>query len=425
MRRGSNDFRTFLVLYPDGATHRVLVNAAENLRRRGVNLVIADREFPLDGRASYPRVALPPYQHVGKILRVLRKYCAQNRIDEVVAQSEAGLLPGALLIHELGLRGISLQSALLCTNKLLSRKMLKRAGIPVPRFARVENLDQACRFGRETGYPVVLKAVASTMGRNVTRVESESELPGCVERIRREIQTAPDIARCQEFADLAGLDMDCDPSRQFLIEEFIDGIALETDGFVYDDRIELFGVIEQIVSQPPYFYIEGYLFPADTVSHEAGRISTSALRATGLTNSGFSMELRARDGATYVIEINGRLAEDFGLPELFHAGLGYSPIIRWLEYLIGDEPQNRRALRHAALAYINWYKGGRVKTIPSSKNVLPAIEILVHRGSKLYPPHHVKIIPQLAYALATHPTSSRLAYCDALQALSTLKFDIE
>jgi hypothetical protein len=113
------------------------------------------------------------------------------------------------------------------------------------------------------------------------------------------------------------------------------------------------------------------------------------------------------------------------LPELFHAGLGYSPIIRWLEYLIGDEPQNRRALRHAALAYINWYKGGRVKTILSSKNVLPAIEILVHRGSKLYPPHHVKIIPQLAYALATHPTSSRLAYCDALQALSTLKFDIE
>jgi hypothetical protein len=263
------------------------------------------------------------------------------------------------------------------------------------------------------------------MGRNVMKVESESELSVSVEAIRRKIPTAPDVTRCQAFANLAGLDMECDPSRQFLIEEFIDGIALETDGFVYDGRLEMFGVTEQIVSRPPYFYFEGYLFPADNLPDQAERVSAMALQAIGLLNSGFSMELRARGGTTYVIEINGRLAEDVGLPELFHAGLGYFPIIRWLECLTGDEPQFARATRHAALAYINWYKGGRIKAIPPRGNGLPAIEILVQRGTRLYRPQHLRIIPQLAYALATHPTSCRLAYCDALQALGPMKFDIE
>ena len=221
MQRKSIDHSTFLVLYPDGSTHRVLTNAGEQLGRYGVRLVLADDEFPLDGQASYyDQLRLPPYyrNRLRDTLRVLRKYCSRTPVDGIIAQSEGGLLSGALLIQELGLRGISLQSALLCVNKFLTRQVLKRAGIPVPRFALVETFGQARQFGRQVGYPVVLKAVASTMGRNVVKVASESELPRVVEAIRRKIQTARDVIRCQEFADLTGLDMECDPSRQFLIK---------------------------------------------------------------------------------------------------------------------------------------------------------------------------------------------------------------
>ena len=119
------------------------------------------------------------------------------------------------------------------------------------------------------------------------------------------------------------------------------------------------------------------------------------------------------------------LGEDIGFPELFHAGLGYFPIIRWLERLTGNESRDDGATRHAALAYITWYKAGIVRAVPSGKDRLCAVEILVRPGSRLYPPQHPKIIPQLAYALATHPTSSRMAYSEALRVLRPLKFDVE
>ncbi len=335
---------TYLLLYTEPPTRRVFE------KHRPGRLIFASDEVTPEDRAAYDEcVELPHVADVPATLDALRRI----RADVVVAQTEYGLLPGALLQD----RGV--EAAMRCTNKWLCRQALSRAGVPVPRFALVDGAPCVRRFAER--WPVILKPVASTLARGVVRVDSPAGLDAAIARMR--LPDLVDVRRLSAFAALAGVDMGCDPTRQFLVEEFVEGLPLEADGLVFGDRIDCFGAMEQVVA--PDFRIEGYLFPADAAAAAAEPV----VRALGLRDMGFAIEFR---GST-VIEVNGRLGEDDGFPDLFHAALGDYPILKWMK---GDAaPLAPRA--RAALAYRMGPAGG--------------------------PPH-------AAWELATHPTSSRAAY---------------
>ena len=66
-------------------------------------------------------------------------------------------------------------------NKVMARKIMAEAGIPmVPGTQNLkagdEGLQEAVAFGREHGYPVMLKATAGGGGRGIRKIERESQL---------------------------------------------------------------------------------------------------------------------------------------------------------------------------------------------------------------------------------------------------------
>lgn len=73
-----------------------------------------------------------------------------------------------------------------------------------------------------------------------------------------------------------------------------------------------------------------------------------------------------------------------------------------------------------AVAYKCWYEGGTVESVPASDGAV----VLVSAGQCLYAPPHPDILPHLAYALATHPASSREAYKKARAIVDPLHFGI-
>ncbi len=381
---------TYLLLYTEPPTRRVFE------KRRPGRLVFASDEITPEDRAVYDEcVELPPIGRIDETMEIL----ARVRADRVIAQTEYGLLPGALL------GACPPESALLCTNKWLSRLALRDAGVPVPRFALAEHATEARRVIER--YPVVIKPVVSTMGCGVRRIDYDGELEYWVPALRARIFQDDLIERCLRFAKRSGLDMGCDPTRQFLVEEYVEGTALETDGLVFGDRIDCFGTTEQIVSPPPQFFIEGYMFPAD--GHDLAAVTERAIRACKVRDMGFAVEFR---GET-VIEVNGRLGEDAGFPDLFEAALGSHPILKWME---GRESPSRVRAR-AALAYQNCYDAATVRALPPADGV----RVLVRPGENHIPygPHG----PHLAVALRTHVTSSRAAYEEAAHAAGALRFE--
>jgi hypothetical protein len=269
----------------------------------------------------------------------------------------------------------------------------------------------------------------------VTLVRSPEEVEASVARVRAGLPASTDLVRLASYARAAGIDLGYDPFAEFLVEAFAGGDPVETDGVVAGSEPLTFGVTAQVLSPPPLFFVEGYLLPADRPAAEIGaieRVSDAATRAVGLTDTGYSIEMKVRDGRPLVIEVNGRLGWDEGFGDLFEVVTGLQPAFACLQVALGARPSfARKTDVRAAVAYLSSYEDGVVRALPSS-DALAAIEargfragLAVHEEERIFAPPHPDATPHLAWALATDPRSSFAAFARARDAVRGLRFTLE
>src|SRR5260221_745261 len=270
---------TVLILYPGSVTFRQeqMTRHRPMLRELGISTVLADDFVQDSDREIFDDVVeLPPCDRVVEGWRVLERWLEHHAVDAVLAQSEPAILLGALATKKIGRPGITPRSALLCVSKYLCRRELERARVPQPRFDLARDASDVRAFAAEDGYPVVLKATASALGRLVTFVESASEVDGAVERVRAGLQQSTDVLRLAAFAAASGIDLGYDPRLEFLVEAFAPGEPVGTDGIVVGSEHRRFGVTGQVLTKPPFFFVEGYLLPADRPASEIAEIQRGA-----------------------------------------------------------------------------------------------------------------------------------------------------
>lgn len=425
---------TLLVLYPylEGFPAREIAAAAAD---GPLQLQLAD-ESPasIDHQAFDELLELPPPEQVAESLDVLRRCCERQAPAGVFLQSEVGLPAGALLARELGLSAPPVEAVHACMNKYLSRRRLTEAGVPVPPFALVENAGQVRCFAREHGYPILLKAVASSMSRLVSLVTAEPEVEEAVAEMRSKLPDSADLQRLAGFAQAAGLEMGCDPFHQFLVEGFAEGVPVECDGLLVGKEVCSFGVLEQILSRDPPFFFEGYLLPAASFrvdTEQVRQVAEAAVRAMGLVDAGFAVEMRAGPAGIQVIEVNGRLGLDDGFAEMFQMYTGVQPMLAAARLALGD--RRVPVMRHSGcigLAYRNCYQDARVVRLPTCEELARAstdgllIGLAAVMGKHYHAPPHPEAYPHVAWALGRHADSSKKAYTSARAALARLPIEL-
>lgn len=430
--------KNLLCVYPGSASERAAFFGRHGapLRARGVRLVLAnDWQSERDRELFDEFVELPPPEQVLAAARALERWSARTRVDGVLAASEAALAPGAWLASRLGLPGAGVDGALACLAKNVSRARLAERRVPVPEFRLVATASEVRAFAAEHGYPVVLKACASSLGRLVTKVERDDGVDDAVARVRAGLGVSHDVTRLVEYAELAGLDVGCDPRKTFLVERYFDGAPLETDGLVLGGTACVFGVIEQTLTPPPRFYVESYRLPAERppeVLRAVEAVSRAALTASAVDSAGFSIELRAKGEDVRVIEVNARLGEDDAFADLFEAALGFVPLAKCIELALGELSSLEARLReHWCLAYQCGFVGGTVSAVPgerelaalASRGIRAAATVRV--GDPWHVAPHPEAFPHLAWALASDPSSSTRAFELARRAADELQVRIE
>lgn len=426
-----------LILYPGLLQERRRLVAPHRWRLRlsGTRLILADEALhPEDAEVFEDVLQLPPAQQAEAAWETLLGYLRRHPVDALVAQSEAGLLLGARLSREFGLPGPSVESVLATVDKHSSRQLLEEAGVPQPAFALVDGAQAVRRFGREHGWPVVLKAVASSRQRLVRCIESEDQVPAQVAEMLSELPGARDVLRLQSFARLEGLELGLDPGRQFLVEAFQPGLALECDGLLVGAEPHWFGVSEQLPSRERQFFIEGYLLPARldaAAKREVLRVALDALRALGLEDSGVSVELRLAEGGARIIEVNGRLPWDEGLQELVQACTGALPSVLALKLAMGRKLPQLKERRCGALVYRSNYEAGLLRSVPSPREwkrltrQARSAWMIAEAHQELLAGDHRDSRPHLAAILCTDRRSTALALAAAEQLLARLRLDVE
>lgn len=289
--------------------------------------------------------------------RFVDNLCAKyrGRIDAVVSNNEQfGSLLAALVAERLGLPGTDPPAIVRAQHKLLARER-QHAALPaasVPAWALP--LDLADRRVRDpaavaaavarvgAAFPLFVKPVKATFSVLARRVDDAAQLAqhlhfGRFERLLIERLVAP-------FAQVARgrVALPCPPTRM-LLEAPVDAHQINVDGYMYQGRMRLLGVVDEWMYPGRHGGARHFLrfaLPAAVPAPAMAGIEVACaqiLVALGFRHGFFNAEFFVgADGSLRFIEINPRLASQ--MVDLHRAVSGHD-IYRMLTALArGQDP---------------------------------------------------------------------------------------
>jgi len=280
----------FAVPFAMDATLR-FVQAAARLRPEGVRLALVSQDgidrFPpglrnqLDGFQQVPD-AMDPDRLTEGVRAAARGM--GGRVDRLIGILEPLQESLAEVRERLGLPGMRPEAARRFRDKARMKDVLREHGLPCARHRLCAQAEEAFAFGRESGYPVVVKPPAGAGARNTFRVNDERELAGTLRSLPPR------------------------PGAPLLLEEFLSGREFSFDSVTLDGRHLLHSITEYAptpleVMQTPWIQW-AVLLPRDISGpeyapiHEAGPRALDVLGMdTGITH----MEWFRRDDGTIAI----------------------------------------------------------------------------------------------------------------------------
>ncbi|MDQ6774426.1 MAG: ATP-grasp domain-containing protein [Candidatus Dormibacteraeota bacterium] len=266
------------------------------------------------------------------LVQAATEVATSRPVRGVVCYDEALILSAAEVVAALGLPGMSPETVTNCRDKLLTREVLSRAGIPQPCSIRVHSLADAALVAAGIGYPVVLKPRNLGASEGVVKVNHASELA--------------DAFRVTWSSGKPDL-----PASEWgvLVEEFLDGPEISVDGAVFEGRYSVLVVAHKQVGLAPYFEETEHVVAADDplFEDEAMRaLLDAAHRALGVAHGMTHTEIRLTARGPRIVEVNGRIGGDL-IPLVGWLATGIDPGSVAIQLAIGEQPEVRRTSRRS------------------------------------------------------------------------------
>ncbi|MEU0036322.1 MULTISPECIES: ATP-grasp domain-containing protein [unclassified Streptomyces] len=233
--------------------------------------------------------AVLDYRNLEEVLAMARAWHSVDPFDAVASFTEYGLYPASQCARDLGIPGDNLTAVELTRDKTKCRELLDRHGVSPVRHRLCQDLDEARRFMRELGAPVVLKPLDGGLSEGVCLAETEELL-----------------SKSWEFTCQA-------TDGPVLAEEFLVGPEYSVESFSASGRHEIAAITEKVTTQLPRFVETGHQVPARL--DEASRIAIEELITVFLTlidqrDGPVHTELRLTDAGPRIIEAQTRVGGD-------------------------------------------------------------------------------------------------------------------
>lgn len=249
-----------------------------------------------------PSPASESYLNIAKIIALAKE-----------AQAEA-IHPGygflaenpnfAMACEQEGLKfiGPSSRTLEMAGNKIMTRQIMGRAGIPVIPGTRgkIKDLAQAARSSKSIGYPVILKPAFGGGGIGMKVIERDEDLLAALE-------SAQTMAR-QAFGD-----------DEIFIEKYLPKPRHIEFQVLADERGNIIhlGERECTIQRRHQKILEETPSPIMTraLRQEMGRVAVSAAQALNYTNAG-TIEFIYSEGKFYFLEVNARIQVEHAITEI-------------------------------------------------------------------------------------------------------------
>ncbi len=304
-------------------------------------------------------------------------FASTRPLDAIVAVDDSGTPLASAASERLGLPHNPLPAVLTASNKVMTRRAMRNAGIPTPRFLPFSVETVPVDVASTIRYPCVIKPVDRSGSQGVIRVDEPVAFP-------------------EAFTRVAAIVRSCDRPRDesLLVEDFVPGREVAVEGLLRGGELEVLAIFDK--PDPldgPFFEETIYVTPSrlDAQTQAAiVRSTASATRALGLREGPVHAELRINEANISVLEVAPRSIGGLCSRTLrFGAGLSLEELI--LRHAAGlPMPAHDRERRAAGVMMLPIPGGGRLQEVRGQEDArtVPGVESLVvtvPTGERLVP----------------------------------------
>jgi hypothetical protein len=281
-------------------------------------------------------------------------------VDRLLGALEQLQVPLGEVRDALGIAGLGAEASRNFRDKARMKDVLRRAGVPCARHARIESESAAQRFAEEVGYPLVIKPEAGAGAKATYRVDGPAELTRALRAVRPS------------------------PAHPAVGEEFVTGQEFSFDTVSIGGRAVWHSLSHYL--PPPLHVIDNpwiqwcVMIPReidDARYDDIRKVAFRALEALGMQTGLSHMEwFRRADGSVLVSEVGARPpgAQITSLISYAHDVDFYAA---WAKLVVFDRFDPPRRAYAAGCAYLRGQGKGRIKGVRGLRRVLAELGPMV------------------------------------------------
>ncbi len=334
----------------------------------------------------------------------------KHQIDGIITlASDMPMQSVAVVSHEMGLVGISKDTALKATNKAFMRDALKKAEVPVPLYFRVNGKEafiDAVEKVKAAGYKCIVKPADNSGSRGVDLLKDGTDLNAAYEYTARYSR-----------------------SGEIVVEEFMEGSEVSVETLAVDGNVHVIQITDKLTTGAPYFVEMGHSQPSrlsDEMKSKIAKVAIAANKAIGIQNGPSHTEIKVTKDGPKIVELGARLGGDCITTHLVPLSTGVDMVECCIRIALGEKPDiSPKWNKGSAIRYLKTGTG-IVKEINGIEEAreLPGIrQVSIVHGVGENVGEIKSSVDRVGFVIA-QADNAMLAIADCVKALEKVKVDI-
>ncbi len=302
-----------------------------------------------------------------KILEMAKKY----DIDGIMTlATDMPMRSVAKVAKELGLVGITEETALKATNKAEMRSALKEYGVPIPKFYRVSCMKEYIDATQHFSKCFIVKPADSSGSRGIYKID--------------------DINNCEMIEEAYKYSVQYSRTGDVVVEEYMSGPEVSVETISVSGKCYVIQVTDKVTTGAPHFVEIGHSQPSlldeDTIE-KIKKVTEDANRAIGIIDGPSHTEIIVTQEGPKIVELGARLGGDNINTHLVPLSTGVDMVECCINIALGEKPDIvAKWNKGSAIRYFKQHKGyiRCISGIEKAKELMGVKEISVVHGVGRY-----------------------------------------
>ena len=344
-----------------------------------------------------------------KLLEAAKKH----KIDGIITlATDLPMRSVARVSKELGLIGISEETAIKATNKSEMRKALALEGVPIPEFYSTNDYNSfeyyvntlLSKYGK-----CIVKPADSSGSRGISYIQSDFE---------------------SDFELIFKRARDCSHSGTVMIEEYMEGPEVSVETIALNGIVHVIQITDKLTTGAPHFVEIGHSQPSllsNEIKEKISSVAVAANHAIGIKNGPSHTEIKLTKTGPKVVEIGARLGGDNITTHLTPLSTGVNMVESIIKIALGETSSiSKKVNKGAAIRYFPQHKGiiTKIEGIKEAKNVKGVVQVNIVHGVCEDITEIIDSGSRIGFVIAQGNTvHDAISACN--EAISKVRFDIK